>query len=108
MMDIKADEYTYRVLWSDEDEAYVATVAEFPSLSHLADQQHAALRGLVDLVTSVLADMAHDGETPPTPLGKRRFSGKFQLRMTPEQHRRVAIEAAEAHVSINQLLVSRI
>ncbi|WP_368501224.1 toxin-antitoxin system HicB family antitoxin [uncultured Enorma sp.] len=28
--------------------------------------------------------------------------------MTPEQHRRVAIEAAEAHVSINQLLVSRI
>ena len=36
-MDIKADEYTYRVFWSDEDEGYVTTVAEFPSLSHIAD-----------------------------------------------------------------------
>ncbi|MDN4469846.1 toxin-antitoxin system HicB family antitoxin [Gordonibacter sp. ResAG-26] len=30
------------------------------------------------------------------------------MRMSSEQHRRVAIEAAEQRVSINQLLVSRI
>lgn len=107
-MDIKADEYTYRVFWSDEDEDYVATVAEFPSLSHIANHQQDALSGLVGLVGDVLSDMAGAEEQPPVPLGRRRFSGKFPLRMTPEQHRRVAIEAAEAHVSINQLLVSRI
>lgn len=107
-MDIKADEYTYRAFWSDEDEGYVATVAEFPSLSHIADHQLDALNGLVGLVGDALSDMAEAGEQPPVPLGRRRFSGKFPLRMTPEQHRRVAIEAAEAHVSINQLLVSRI
>lgn len=107
-MDIKADEYTYRVFWSDEDEGYVATVAEFPSLSHIADHQQDALSGLVGLVGNVLSDMAEAGKLPPIPLGRRRFSGKFPLRMTPEQHRRAAIEAAEAHVSINQLLVSRI
>ena len=106
-MDIKADEYTYRVFWSDEDEGHVATVAEFPSLSHIADQQQDALSGLVGLVGDALSDMAEAGEQP-VPLGRRRFSGKYPLRMTPEQHRRVAIEAAEAHVSINQLLVSRI
>ena len=107
-MDIKADEYTYRVFWSDEDEGYVATVTEFPGLSHIADHQQDALNGLVGLVGDVLSDMAEAEEQPPVPLGRRRFSGKFPLRMTPEQHRRVAIEAAEAHVSINQLLVSRI
>ena len=106
-MDIKADEHTYRVFWSDKDEGYVTTVAEFPSLSHIADQQQDALSAVVP-VGNVLSDMAEAGEQPPVPLGRRQFSGKFPLRMTPEQHRRVAIEAAEAHVSINQLLVSRI
>lgn len=107
-MDIKADEYTYRVFWSDDDKGFVATVAEFPSLSHISDEQQEALSGIVNLVSDVLSDMAEEGEQPPVPLGRRKFSGKFPLRMTPEQHRRVAIEAAEAHVSINQLLVSRI
>lgn len=68
-MDIKADEYTYRVFWSDEDEGYVATVAEFPSLSHIADQQQDALSGLVGLVGDVLSDMAEAGEQPPAPWG---------------------------------------
>lgn len=68
-MDIKADEYTYRVFWSDEDEGYVATVAEFPSLSHIADHQQDALSGLVGLVGDVLSDMTEAGEQPPTPWG---------------------------------------
>ena len=39
--------YTYRVTWSIEDGEFVATCAEFPSLSWLADSQAAALQGLV-------------------------------------------------------------
>lgn len=104
----KAEEYTYRVFWSDDDQEYVATVAEFPSLSCLEDDQVEALVGLVDVVRSVLEDMAASAEMPPTPLGKRVYSGKFALRMTPEQHRRVAIEASEQGVSINHLLTSRL
>ena len=40
-----AAEYDYRVFWSSEDGAFVATCAEFPSLSWLADSQTAALTG---------------------------------------------------------------
>ncbi len=108
MMDVEATQYTYRVFWSDEDACFIATVAEFPSLSFVADSQVDALQGAVVLVHDVLEDMRSDGEMPPTPLGVRTYSGKFPLRMTPDQHRRVAMEAAEAHISINQLLVSRI
>lgn len=49
-----------------------------------------------------------DGDPIPEPLSKRQYSGRYALRMTPEQHRRLAMEAAEQGVSMNQLLVSRI
>lgn len=36
----------YRVRWSEEDQAYVATADEFPSLSWIADSREAALDGI--------------------------------------------------------------
>jgi predicted HicB family RNase H-like nuclease len=104
----RAEDYLYKVFWSDEDNEYVATVVEFPSLSSIEPTQIEALNGMVDLVRWALEDMAKDGEDPPAPLSKRHYSGNYPLRMTPEQHRRIATEAAEQGVSINQLLVSRI
>jgi predicted HicB family RNase H-like nuclease len=99
-----ADRYTYRVSWSDEDQEFVATCAEFPSLSNLAGSQIAAIEGLRALVVDVVADMRSSGETPPEPLAERRFSGEFVTRVPGELHRLLAIEAAEAGVSLNRLV----
>jgi predicted HicB family RNase H-like nuclease len=104
----RADEYSYNVFKDDESDVFVSTATEFPSLSNIADTQIDALTGMVKLVNVILKDMQASGEDPPEPLNKRKFSGKISLRMTPEQHRRIATEAAEQGVSINQLLVSRI
>jgi len=104
----KAEDYTYRVFWSEEDDAYIATVAEFPRLSSIEDTQSEAFAGMVELVRFVLNEMEKAGEVPPIPLTKKRYSGEIRLRMPTEVHRRVAMEAAEQGVSINQLLVSRI
>ena len=98
------DHYTYRVSWSDEDQEFVATCAEFPSLSQLAGSQIAAIEGLRALVVDVVTDMASTGETPPEPLAERRFSGEFVTRVPGELHRMLAIEAAEAGVSLNRLV----
>src|SRR5450759_2898082 len=57
--------YTYRVTWSVEDGEFVATCAEFPSLSWLADSQAAALQGLVDVVADAVADFVSQGEAVP-------------------------------------------
>lgn len=102
------EKYSYRVVWSQMDDAYIGTVVEFPHLSHADDTLGGAFFGIVDMVGFVLDDMEQAGEEPPRPLGEREFSGKLSLRMTPEQHRRIALEAAEQNVSINQLLTSRI
>jgi len=57
----KAERYDYHVIWSESDNAFIATVAEFPSLSHVDDSQVAALTGIVDLVDSILKDMESNG-----------------------------------------------
>jgi predicted HicB family RNase H-like nuclease len=98
------DHYTYRVSWSDEDQEFVASCAEFPSLSHLADSQVKAIDGLRALVSDVIAEMMAGGETPPEPLAERRFSGAFMTRVPSELHRLLTIEAAEAGISLNRLV----
>jgi predicted HicB family RNase H-like nuclease len=102
------DKYTYRVTWSEEDGEYVGLCAEFPSLSWLASTQEAALAGIRDTVNQVVRDMQSGGEDIPQPLATRNYSGKFTMRVPPEVHRKLQIEAAEAKVSINRLISAKL
>lgn len=103
MKAIQNDHYTYRETWSEEDQEYVGLCAEFPSLSWLASSPEAALRGIRSVVADVVADMKKSKEPIPTPLASRRFSGKFMVRVPPNVHRGLALEAAEAGVSLNRV-----
>lgn len=100
--------YTYRVTWSEEDGEHVALCAEFPSLSYLADKNVSALRGLIDLVGDVVKDMQSNGEPIPEPLSGKAYSGKFQVRVPPEQHRNLAIQAAEQGISLNRYVSAKL
>jgi predicted HicB family RNase H-like nuclease len=102
------DKYTYRVTWSEEDGEYVGLCAEFPSLSWLADTQEAALGGIRNTVKQVIKDMKESGEKIPQPLAVRKYSGKFTVRITPEMHRKLLIEASEENVSFNRLISSKL
>ncbi|WP_255608377.1 hypothetical protein [Micromonospora sp. PLK6-60] len=57
--------YTYRVTWSTDDREFVATCAEFPSLSWLAPSQIEALHGLEAMLSGVTADIQEPGEQVP-------------------------------------------
>ncbi|MGC8514154.1 MAG: type II toxin-antitoxin system HicB family antitoxin [Acidimicrobiales bacterium] len=103
-----AEHYTYRVRWSVEDESYVATVAELPSLSWLAPERAEALDGIVSLVEETIADLAANGESVPDAIADRCYSGQFVVRIPPETHRRLVLEAAEQGVSLNRLVSSRL
>ena len=102
------DRYTYRITWSEEDQAFVGLCTEFPSLSYLDKNQDKVFGEIRKLVGNILLDMAENGETPPEPLLKKKFSGKLSLRITPEVHRKVALKAAEAGVSLNRYISSLI
>jgi predicted HicB family RNase H-like nuclease len=107
-MALKNDRYTYRVTWSEDDNEYVGLCAEFPSLSWLAKKPEAALRGIRKLVEDVIKDMHSRGETVPEPIACRQYSGKFLVRVPPQIHRKLAIQAAEAGVSLNRLASSKL
>ena len=103
-----AEHYTYRVRWSLEDDLYVGTVAELPSLSWLAEDAADAFAGIERLASQTVVDLEADGDSVPPALADRHYSGKFMVRVPPEAHRQLAIEAAEQDVSLNRLAASRL
>jgi predicted HicB family RNase H-like nuclease len=102
------DQYTYRVTWSEEDNEHVGLCAEFPSLSWLARTPEAALAGIRKVVRSAARDMQAAGEPIPTPLSVKRYSGEFRVRIPPEIHRSLAVQAAEQGVSLNRLASAKL
>jgi HicB family len=99
---VNHEHYSYRVIWSAGDCEYVGLCAEFPSLSYLDESQIAALNGIIDLVKDIVVDMETNGEKLPIPISEKEYSGKFQVRIPPERHRMLAIEAAEQNISLNR------
>lgn len=100
----KLEQYLYSVGWSEEDEAFVARVAEFPSLAAHGETLEEALREIKTVVEFVLKDLTESNEPIPEPFGKRSFSGKLVLRMPEYMHRQLALEAMQQGISLNQLL----
>jgi predicted HicB family RNase H-like nuclease len=107
-MAMKNDQYTYRVTWSEDDTGYVGLCAEFPSLSWLADTPEKAIKGIRKLVADVLLDMSKTDEPIAEPIASKHFSGKFMVRVPPEVHRKLAIQAAESGASLNRIASSKL
>ena len=100
--------YTYRVTWSPEDGEHVGLCTEFPSLSWLAATPEKALAGIRKVVAEVVADMESNGEPVPDPLAEKHYSGQFKVRIPPELHRSLAMQAAEQGVSLNRLASAKL
>jgi predicted HicB family RNase H-like nuclease len=62
------------------------------------------MQGIANLVAVVVDDMAGAGEAVPEAMSDRRYSGSFVTRVPEQLHRTLAIEAAEAGVSLNRLV----
>lgn len=105
---INYEHYTYRVTWSPEDNEFVGLCIEFPSLSYLDETQIKALEGIRELVKEVVVDMQANGEKIPEPLAEKKYSGKFQVRISPDLHRELSIRAAEQNMSLNRYVSHRL
>ena len=52
--------------------------------------------------------MSKSDEELPLPLSSRKYSGKFMVRVPPEVHRHLAMEAVEAGVSLNRIVSAKL
>lgn len=105
-MQVDVTRYAYRVRWSAQADEWEGTVAELPQLSWRGASQVGALEGIVALARQTVEAMQEAGADVPTPLSEQFFSGSIRLRVPPEQHRELAIRAAEEGVSLNRYLCS--
>ncbi|HKL86203.1 MAG TPA: toxin-antitoxin system HicB family antitoxin [Treponemataceae bacterium] len=100
------DKYTYRLEWSQEDQAHVARCLEFPSLMAHGSSSVEALKEIEVVVSETIHWMKEDGEDIPEPFGLKKYKGNLTLRVPPEVHKNIAIKSAEEGVSINKYILS--
>ena len=100
--------FAYRIEWSPDQEAYVGSCIEVPFLKREAPTAQQALTDIAGALDQYVADAQACGEEAPTPLSERSYSGTFVVRTSPELHRRLALDAAEQRVSMNQWVVQKL
>ncbi len=101
----KARRYGASVLWSDEDESFVATVPEFPHLSALGLTPMAALEELGVALELLVESLEAHGRPLPEPYKLSPKSGQLRVRLPRSLHEWATHTARREGISINQLIV---
>jgi len=96
--------YSFRVLWSEADNAYVATCPELPGVSALGESEGEALREAKVAMELYIEDMLESGESLPEPQIAHEYSGQTRVRFSKDMHRQAAQRAEREGVSLNRLI----
>jgi predicted HicB family RNase H-like nuclease len=73
-----------------------------PWLSRWAPTLREAIAAIEEAVDECISEREAAGDELPAALTDRQYSGKFVVRTSPALHARLAVEAAEQNVSMNQ------
>src|SRR5262245_39724934 len=101
------DGYTV-TLHLDEDNEYLAHFVEMPNVSAFGDTPEEALHELEQAWHLMKEDYLVSGEKVPIAPSRKRYSGNFNVRIDKRIHRDLAIEAAQAGVSLNYLVAQKL
>jgi predicted HicB family RNase H-like nuclease len=106
--DETANHYTYRVEWSPDLGEYVGRCLEFKGLYGSAPTAQQAIARTEQEVNEHIRGMDYQFGAAPRPLTEHNYSGRFVVRTSRTLHARLAIEAAEQGVSLNQWVVQKL
>jgi predicted HicB family RNase H-like nuclease len=98
------DGYIAQVSFEEGDELMNGVVMNTSAVLHFAGKNIKELKkAFSDTINDYRSFCAERGKEPEKP-----FSGTLSLRLTPELHKRVAIEAMKAGESINQFIADKL
>jgi predicted RNase H-like HicB family nuclease len=100
--------YSFRVVWSAEDSAYVATCPELPGVSALGESVEDALREAKVAAELYIEDVIESGGALPEPQTVQAYSGQFRVRLSKHHHRQAALAAADENISLNQWVATAV
>ena len=90
------------VEWSDEDRCYVGSAPPLIGQCCHGKTEAAVLAQLQAIVVEWAESLIADGKPLPPGSANRKFSGKFDVRMSPEIHRKIALKAMAHGDSLNR------
>jgi antitoxin HicB len=96
--------WSYKIEWSDEDECYVASVAELWGCMSHGDTLEEAANMIKEALECHLGGMLKSGEPIEEPLNKKDFKGNITYRTSPEKHYKLARSAKRLGKPINTLI----
>lgn len=102
-MTVDTNAYGFRIVWSPEDEAFVATCPEFEGISGIGRSAEVAMREARTALRLALETYASEGWELPPPQTLTAYSGQFRLRIPRSLHARLAQRAEDEGVSLNSL-----
>ena len=101
----KAAYFTKIVDWSEEDNCFVGSAPPLIGpCCHGADEAKVYAE-LCRIVEEWIEIIEKDGYPLPEALGKKKFSGKFVIRVEPALHRRLTAKAIASGESLNSYCV---
>ena len=107
MIDI-FDGFTVNILYDENDKDFVANFVELPLVSAFGSTPDKALQELKLAWEGVKQSYINQGEQVPVSPSKKSYSGQFNVRIDKRLHKALAIEACQAHVSLNALVAQKL
>ncbi|MDA0352178.1 MAG: toxin-antitoxin system HicB family antitoxin [Chloroflexi bacterium] len=96
--------YAFVLVHDADGGAWTVTVLEFPGVISEGDAPHEALANGREALEQMIDFLLEQGRPIPEPFQTREFSGRTELRLNPETHRRAVMLAANEGVSLNRWL----
>lgn len=100
--------YTYRAQWLPDYNEYLGVCIEMLYLRREAPTAPQAVAAIEEAVKEHVEVLRACGESAPESLSERCYSGKFLVRTSPQLHARLALEATEEGVPMNQWIVQEL
>lgn len=98
-----SDKYLKWVEWSDEDQCYIGRCPELFMGGVHGEDEIQVYRQLTVAIEEALGE--EEGKIPDT-IFNREYSGKFMVRMDPDEHKALVIRAYQSGVSLNEYVVN--
>lgn len=104
----QAARYVKFVEWSDEDQCFIGRCPEI-MLGGVHGGDEARVYAELCRAVEEMIELIHtDGGELPEPLGGKKFSGKFIVRVEPALHRRLVAKALAAGESLNNFCAKKL
>lgn len=95
-------------LFRDDDGDWLAHFEELPNVSAFASSPEEALEELKEAWEAMKESYVNHNEAIPVAPAKKEYSGQFNVRIDRRIHRALAVEAAQAGISLNALVAQKL